>query len=181
IPVVVADCGQDRSVRRQRQRGDRRTIVMKPREHLAGDVLRVAGAAAIAGEQNLAAVAQRGHDNFGDALDRSGEHRVFDRRLYHIARSRQVFDGLAQCRTCHVSLPRSEDLTALPLPRRSSEARPTAGRSPGSTNGLVAIPGAIRTRATTKGPTPVLQSPLPSDLRRRSDDEVPKFPPFLTE
>ena len=51
--VIVADSGHHRTVGGQRHRGDRRPVVIEPRQELAGDVLCVGGAAAIAGQQQL--------------------------------------------------------------------------------------------------------------------------------
>ena len=59
--------------RRQGQPGARRAVVIETRDEFPGHVLGVRGAAAIAGEQNLAALPQRRHDGRGNRFDLSRE------------------------------------------------------------------------------------------------------------
>ena len=60
--------------------GERRAIVDEAADEFGGDVLGVGGAAAVAGEQHLAAVAQRARDAVGDGDDRGDEVRGPPRR-----------------------------------------------------------------------------------------------------
>ena len=57
--VIVADGGQRRTVGGQGDGGQRGAVVVHARDEFGGDVLGVGGAAAIAGDQQLAAAAQR--------------------------------------------------------------------------------------------------------------------------
>ena len=59
VAVVVADRGEHRGVGGQREGGQARAVVGEPADQLAGQMLRVGGAAAVAGEQDLVAAAQR--------------------------------------------------------------------------------------------------------------------------
>ena len=56
----------------QRDRGEGRAVVVHAADEFAGDVLGVGRAAAIAGEQQLAALAQCRGDRLGDADERGG-------------------------------------------------------------------------------------------------------------
>src|SRR5260370_6973823 len=59
VAIIVADCGQHRAVGRQRDGRAWRPIIIEPRQHLAGQVLRIARTAAVARQKKLAAAAQR--------------------------------------------------------------------------------------------------------------------------
>jgi hypothetical protein len=54
-PVVVADCGQNRCVGGQSDRRQGIAIELEPGHEFGSDVLRIGGAAAISGEQELMA------------------------------------------------------------------------------------------------------------------------------
>ena len=90
--VIVADRGQDRAVGRQRQCRRRRAVVIEPRQQFAGDVLGVAGAAAIAGEQQLVAAGERICGDLDDRRHCVAESRVVERRLHDIARLLQIIE-----------------------------------------------------------------------------------------
>jgi len=92
VAIIVADCGQHRAVGRQCDGGARRTIIVESRQHLAGQVLRIAGAAAVARQKKLAAAAQRTRGNLGDVPNHTSKGRIVDRRLNGIARLDQVVD-----------------------------------------------------------------------------------------
>ena len=59
VAVVVADRGQDRGIGGQRKGGQPRAIVSEAADEFAREVLRIGGAAAVAGEQQLVAAAKR--------------------------------------------------------------------------------------------------------------------------
>ena len=71
--VVVADRGQRRGVGGERDGGERRAVVDEASDEFGGDVLGVGGAAAVAGEQDLAAAFERRGDPLGDGDGRGDE------------------------------------------------------------------------------------------------------------
>ena len=92
VAVIIADRGQNRAVGGQRDRRGRGAVIVEPGEKLAGEVLRVCRAAAIAGEQYLASGRERPGEPIYDRLGRRQEGRVVDRSLERIARLRQILD-----------------------------------------------------------------------------------------
>src|SRR5690606_29143419 len=95
VAVVVADRGEDAAVGGERDGGQSRAIVVEPAHQLPGPVLGVGRAAAVAGDQQAVATAQRvraqpdrGHDAVGDGG--IGGHRL------------EVGDGLAELCGDHV-------------------------------------------------------------------------------
>ena len=78
--VVVADGGERGGVGGKRKGRERRAVEAEAADQLGGDVLRVGGAAAIAGEHDLAAGAQRAGNPVGDRNDRRDQVAVGDGR-----------------------------------------------------------------------------------------------------
>jgi choline dehydrogenase-like flavoprotein len=66
-------------------RRSRSAVVVEPRQHLAGEVLRIAGAAPVAGEEELLAALKRLGRNLGDIADRTAEGQVVYRHLQDLA------------------------------------------------------------------------------------------------
>ncbi len=92
VAIIVADCGQHRAVGRQCDGRAWRTIIIEPRQHLAGQVLRIPRAAAIARQKKLAAAVQRIRGNLGNVSNCAGKGGVVDRRLNGVAGLDQVVD-----------------------------------------------------------------------------------------
>ena len=69
VAIVVADRGQDRAVGGQRDRRQAGPVVVEAGDQLAGPVLRIRGAAAIAAEQQLVAGPEGGDREVDDAGD----------------------------------------------------------------------------------------------------------------
>ena len=88
--VVVADRGQRRGVGGERDRGQRRAVVDEASDEFRGDVLGVGGAAAVAGEQHLAAALQRGRDALGDGDGRGDEFAVGRGALDRLLRAAEM-------------------------------------------------------------------------------------------
>ncbi len=88
--VVVADRGQRRGVGGERDGGERRAVVDEAADQLGGDVLGVGGAAAVAGEQDLAAILQAGGDAAGDGDDGGDECAVRGGALERLLRAAQI-------------------------------------------------------------------------------------------
>jgi hypothetical protein len=76
VTVVVGDRSQDRAVGGRGDRGARRAVVIEPRQDLAGNVLRVARAAAVARQKKLAPAAQSLADALGDVSKGRAKSRV---------------------------------------------------------------------------------------------------------
>ena len=101
-PVVVADRSEHRAVGRERDRGQGVAIEREARQKLSGDVLGVGGAAAVAGDQQLAAVAVGGGDRRADRRQSRQERRVGRSAIQRLARAAQVkadrgFAELSHC------------------------------------------------------------------------------------
>src|SRR5262249_25538757 len=58
VSIIVADCGQDRTIRRQCDSAQRRTIFHQATHKLSREMLRVSCAAAVTGNHELAASLQ---------------------------------------------------------------------------------------------------------------------------
>ena len=101
IAVIVADRGLHRTVGRQRDRRCRAAVVIEPRQHFAGEVLRIAGAAAVAAEQELIAGCERPRRNLGDVADRVREGGIVDRRVEDSARLFEIAPDRAHRRCSH--------------------------------------------------------------------------------
>ena len=93
--VVIADRGEHGAVGGERDRRQRAAVELEAREELGGDVLGVRGAAAVAGEQHLAAGAKRTGDAVGDRRKRAAQLRIVSGAFQHRARIAQITgDGL---------------------------------------------------------------------------------------
>src|SRR5206468_1923858 len=96
-----------------------------PPDQLAGDVLSVTRAAAIAGEQYLVPGAKRSGDPVDDRRDRLDQMLIAERRLDHIARSPQVFDD--RPRSLAHSLSHFRSLIHRIVAPKSAPENPLAG------------------------------------------------------
>src|SRR6516165_3381392 len=105
ISVIVADRGKYRGIGRQRDGRGGGTVIIEARQHLSGYVLRVGGAAAVAGQKELASVAQSICDDLGDIVYRAAENRIVDCRLNNIARLGQIVENRVLCHTRHPFYP----------------------------------------------------------------------------
>ena len=93
--VIVADCGQDRGVDGKRDRRQWIAIEIQTRQELAGDVLGIGGAAAVAGDLELMSGAKCGRDDIGDGLDGGAQFWV-------VSGARQRLAGAAKVLAHHV-------------------------------------------------------------------------------
>jgi len=86
----------------QGERGQRPPVVAHPSDQLGGEVLGLRGAAAVAGDQQLAAVAVGGGDRRADRRQSRQERRVGRSAIQRLARAAQVkadrgFAELSHC------------------------------------------------------------------------------------
>ena len=102
--VVVADRGQRRGVGGERDGGERRAVVDEASDEFRGDVLGVGGAAAVAGEQDLAAALQRGSDALGDGDGGGDEFFVGRCTLDRLLRAAEMSEDGFVARIGHAGL-----------------------------------------------------------------------------
>ncbi len=102
--VIVADRGERRGVGGQRDRCKWGAVGGEAADELRGDVLGVGRAAAVAGQQNLAAAAQRAHDPLGDGDDHRHELRISGDAFDRLARAAQIFGDSVRARIGHGGL-----------------------------------------------------------------------------
>src|SRR5271169_3509761 len=136
VAVVIADRRENRGIGGERERGSGSTIIIEPRQHLPGEVLGVRRTTAIAGEKQLASVPDGDRCNLDDVPDDGHECRIVDCRLDRIARSNQVIQDRRQRSTCHVSHPRSANLTGPAIPPVALSASSSPRRSSGRTRNI---------------------------------------------
>src|SRR5262249_11841204 len=107
-PVIIADCGQDRCIGGKRYARKRSAIEIEPRDHLACDVLSIARAAAISGNQHLSTRSQAALDQRSDPSDGGNELDILLRLDNRVARRTKIPHHLFRRFVVHASAPPSD-------------------------------------------------------------------------
>jgi len=88
--VIVSDRGQHRRIGRERDGRQRIAVEIQTGQKFAGYMLGIGGAAAVAGEQELAAAAEAARNRFRNGVDRTAQLHIARRAVERLARPAEM-------------------------------------------------------------------------------------------